>query len=116
MNLTYNIELITTNDERNQIIKFLTEQQSIMNFLSKQIFDNKTILSLKVIHQKYYRLLRNQFPDVPSQLIIKCEQEILQNYKSIKSNKHKIKKLVTKHNLSLRLDKRLYSKFTQMIH
>ena len=112
MNLTYNIELITTDAEKAQIISFLQKQQEVINIINQSIFTDKPILSLKVIHQLNYDKLRKQFPTIPSQLIIKCEQEALQNYRTTKTNKNK-SKLVNKHNLSLRLDKRLYSKFTQ---
>jgi IS605 OrfB family transposase len=57
--------------------------------------------------------LRLKYPTIPSQIIIKSEQEIKASYQSIKSNKHKISKAICKNNLSLRLDKRLYSKFTK---
>jgi IS605 OrfB family transposase len=43
-------------------------------------------------------------------MVIRAEMESLASYKSIKSNKHKIIKPFEKKNLSLRLDKRIYSK------
>jgi IS605 OrfB family transposase len=43
-------------------------------------------------------------------MVIKAEQESLSTYRTIKSNKHKITKPFEKRNLSVRLDKRLFSK------
>lgn len=113
MNLTYNIELITNQEEKEQIVSFLTLQKDIVNYISANIFNKKPILSLKIIHDQNYNLVKTEYSNAPSQLIIKSEQEALSNYKTLKSNKHKIDEPVLKHNLSVRLDKRLYSNFTQ---
>jgi putative transposase len=43
-------------------------------------------------------------------MVIRAEMESLASYKSIKSNKHKLTKPFEKRGLSVRLDKRLYSK------
>ena len=63
-----------------------------------------------VLHSKVYGNIRKLYPDIPSQVVIKAEQECLASYKSTKSNKHKLKSPIVKKNLSMRLDKRLYSK------
>jgi len=109
--ITYNTELVPTNPEdMNLIMDLLEEYRSVVNEASKlQFSDLKNLSALRVFHNKFYYPARDKFPEVPSQVIIKAEQECLATYKSIRSNKHKISKPFEKHNLSLRLDKRLYS-------
>jgi len=109
--ITYNTELVPTNPEdMNLIMDLLEEYRSVVNEASKlQFSDLKNLSALRVFHNKFYYPAREKFPEVPSQVIIKAEQECLATYKSIRSNKHKISKPFEKHNLSLRLDKRLYS-------
>lgn len=112
MNLTYNIELEVDSATKEQIVKTLSVQREIVNFVSSNIVKNKIPLNLKLVHDFNYKLMKEQFPGVPSQILIKCEQEALASHKTLKKNKHKTK-VIGKSGLSLRLDKRLYSKFTQ---
>ena len=65
------------------------------------------------MHDLCYNKLRKEFPELPAQAIIKAYKEISASYKSIKSNKHKIETPLEKKGFSLRLDKRLFSKFTK---
>ena len=112
--LTYNIELETSTEERNKIISLLEEQRSIVNEISAIVTENKLPkLSIKLIHDKCYYAIKNKFPTAFSQTIVKAEQEVLANLRSIRSNKHKKSQQIEKKNLSLRLDKRLYSNLTQ---
>jgi len=110
--LTYNTELTSTNTEDMKLIMDLLEEyRSVVNEASKLQFSNLNSLSnIKALHAKFYYQTREEYPNIPSQIIIKAEQESLASYKSIKSNKHKLTKPFEKKNLSLRLDKRLYSK------
>ena len=111
--ITYNIELQFNNQSsQNYWINLLNQVKDCYNCLSNYVFNDKPILGIKSIHNKYYSKLRNQFSSLPSQMIIKIEQEVISMYKSIKSNKHNLTSPSVKNNLSLRLDKRLYSNFT----
>lgn len=109
--ITYSTELIPTNPEDMKLIMSLMEEyRSVVNEASKlQFSDLKNLSALRTFHNKFYYPARDKFPEVPSQVIIKAEQECLATYKTIRSNKHKISSPFEKHNLSLRLDKRLYS-------
>ena len=79
----------------------------VFNYASKeQLTEDKN--SLVVLHSKVYKNIRKSNPEIPSQVVIKAEQECLSSYRSAKSNKHK-KKLIEKKKLSMRLDKRLYT-------
>ena len=92
-----------------QELKQLLEQHRVVfNFASKEQFAEKKN-SLTILHSKVYNNIRKQYPNIPSQVVIKAEQECISSYRSSKSNKHKLKKPIEKKNLSMRLDKRLYS-------
>jgi IS605 OrfB family transposase len=92
-----------------QELKQLLEQHCVVfNIASKEQFTEKKN-SLTILHSKVYKNVRKQYPNIPSQVVIKAEQECISSYRSVKSNKHKIKKPIEKKNLSMRLDKRLYS-------
>jgi len=107
--ITYNTQIIPECKEDFDNLKSILEmEQLVFNFASKQQFtENKK--SLVVLHSKVYRNIRKKYANIPSQVIIKAEQDCLSKYRSIKSNQHKIKKPIEKRKLSLRLDKHLYS-------
>lgn len=110
---TYNIELVFESETHFSDIKqFLIEYNNVFNECSKMIFDDR-VLSLRYIHHKCYYILREKFPNLPSQTIIRAQKEVLATYKSIKSNKYKIDKHPVRKNLSIQLDKRLYSNYTK---
>lgn len=107
--ITYNTRLIPECQEDFYSLKSLLEMERLVyNIASKEQFPEKTN-SLIILHSKVYHNVRKSNPEIPSQVIIKAEQEVLAGYRSIKSNKHKITKPIVKTNLSMRLDKRLYS-------
>jgi putative transposase len=109
--ITYNTELIPTNPkDMKLIISLMEEYRLVVNEASKlQFSDLKNLSALRVFHNNFYYSAREKFIGVPSQVIIKAEQECLATYKTIRSNKHKLSKPFEKKNLSMRLDKRLYS-------
>lgn len=109
--ITYNTELIPTNPkDMKLIISLMEEYRLVVNEASKlQFSDLKNLSALRVFHNNFYYSAREKFIGVPSQVIIKAEQECLATYKTIRSNKYKLSKPFEKKNLSLRLDKRLYS-------
>jgi IS605 OrfB family transposase len=96
-------------DEFDSLKSILDMHRNVFNYASPLQFIEKKN-SLVVLHSKVYKNIRKMHPDIPSQIIIKAEQECLSNYRSTKSNKHKLKIPIVKKNLSMRLDKRLYSK------
>lgn len=107
--ITYNTQLLMkSQDDYDSLKSILDMHKIVFNFASPLQFQEKKN-SLVVLHSKVYHNIRKQYPDIPSQVVIKAEQECLSSYKSTKSNKHKLKKPIVKNNLSMRLDKRLYS-------
>src|SRR5574344_852881 len=116
--ITYNIKLqFETSQNENYWFNILKTQQDCYNYLSKLLFQDsqkskgKQILGIKVVHDKFYRILRNKFSEFPSQMVINTEQDVIAAFKSIRSNEHIITEAPEKKNLSMRLDKRIYSKF-----
>lgn len=103
--ITYTTPLI---GNTNELKKLLQMEQLVYNFASKEQFTEKK-KSLIILHSKVYKRIRKSNPEIPAQVVIKAEQAVLSAYRSIKSNKHTIKKPIVKHNLSMRLDKRLYT-------
>jgi IS605 OrfB family transposase len=109
--ITYNTELVPTNpDDMNLIMNIMEEYRSVVNEASQLQFSNlKGLSALKPLHNAFYYPTRESHSDFPSQMVIRAAMECLATYKTIRSNKHKISKPFEKHNLSIRLDKRIYS-------
>jgi putative transposase len=111
--ITYNIELVCQDETKEKIRQLLAEQQDVVNKMAEIIKDKElNIINIKTVHDACYDIIKKVFPNTLSQVIIKSEQEVIANLKSIKSNKHKTSNMEKK-NLSMRLDKRLYNNFTQ---
>lgn len=107
--ITYTTKLIFKNKEDfSKILKVLECQKFCVNECSKVHYGAKKN-SVKELHEKFYGQFREKNPEIPAQVVVRSINEVLSNYRSIKSNKHKITKPVKKKNLSIRLDKRLYS-------
>jgi len=66
-------------------------------------------LQLVPVHNACYNKLREAFPQIPSQGIIRVQKSVLAALRSIRSNKHKNASAPKRKQLSLQLDKRLYS-------
>jgi len=107
--ITYNTELLTENQEDLIALKSLLENHKLVFNIASQTQFKEKKNSIVILHSKIYHNVRKQYPNINSQVIIKAEQECLSSYRTIKSNKHKISKPIEKKNLSMRLDKRLYS-------
>lgn len=107
--ITYNAKLKGTQEDIKLIMDLMEEYCIVVNEVSKLQYESG-LNSIKQLHNAFYYPSRSEHKDFPSQLIIRAEMESLASYKSIKSNKHKITKPFEKNKLSVRLDKRLYSK------
>jgi len=108
--LTYNAKLKAVNEEDEVLlISLLEKHREVVNAASKVQFDGK-LVGLTELHNAFYYMAREKFSDVPSQVVIKAEQESAACYRTAKTNKHKLSKPFEKRNLSLRLDKRISSR------
>jgi IS605 OrfB family transposase len=106
---TYNIQLIFEKDEDKQsLINSLSLKRDAFNVISKIRFGMKTCNGIMPLHQRSYKLIRNQFPTLPSQFVIKAEQDVISKYKTLRSNFHKITEPVSTDRLNIQLDTRIY--------
>lgn len=107
--ITHNTRLVFSDDsDRDKIMAVLESHRLAWNEASKIKFviSNNSIVEL---HAKFYQKFRIEQPHIPSQVVIRGEQECLSAYRTVKSNKHKIDKPIEKRSLSMRLDKRIFS-------
>ena len=110
---TYNVELIfPTTQEKQDWIDFLKIERNIFDEISKISFLMPNRNNSKLFHDATYFPIRGKFPELNSHLIVCSQNSVKSAYKTIATNKHKIDRPITKKNLSCRLDKALYSKFT----
>jgi IS605 OrfB family transposase len=106
---TYNTKLIfSCPEDKILLVETLNLKQQAANIISKIRFDMKTCNGIMPLHQRSYKLIKEQLPTLPSQYIIKAEQDVIAKYKTIRKNKHKINEAVTFSKLSTSLDKRIY--------
>jgi IS605 OrfB family transposase len=107
--ITYTTKLVFESDDAKQlVIKTLELHRDAVNACLKLHYGTKHN-SIVDLHKKFYKNYRSENPELPSQIVIKSEQECLSIYRSIKSNRHKIDTPPIKKKLSLQLDKRLYT-------
>lgn len=107
--ITYNTEIFGNPEGMRLIMDLMEEYCVVVNKASKLQFE-KQLNSITTLHNGFYYVAREEHKGFPSQMVIRAEMESLASYKSIRSNKHKLTKPFEKKNLSIRLDKRLYSK------
>lgn len=111
--ITYNAEIRFQSIADQKYWSTLLElSQHAYNECANILDSNKIHLDLQSVHNAVYSILREDFPTIPSQGIIKIYKECITAFRSINSNGHIIHKIPTKTHLSMRLDKRLYSKFS----
>ena len=109
---TYNIELQMSDTTRNYWMSLLAQTRDAFNTCANMVTSEKTPLSLVTVHAQCYNVLREQFPQVPSQGIIRVQKSVLAMLRSIRGNKHKNASVPQSKQLSLQLDKRLYSRLS----
>lgn len=108
--ITYNIKIQT--DDEQYLKDMLSLECNIFNNISKVVFENNKDTNVKKIHHLTYYPLREKYSQAPSKMIVKSRQAVTSAYKTVKSNKHKINEPIVKKNKSMRLDKDMYSRFT----
>ena len=111
---TYNVKLQFINSTEHDFwLALLKEEQQAFNLASTIVFNKKPVIALKQVYDITYREIRNVSVLLPAQGANKIIKSIISCFRSIKSNKHKLETAPMKKNLSLRLDKRLYSRFNK---
>lgn len=111
--ITYNAELKFKDTAGQEYWTSLLEVSRLAyNECANIITARKVHLDLQSVHNAVYYELREKFPTIPSQGIIKIYKDCISAFRSINSNGHVEHKVPTKKNLSMRLDKRLYSRLS----
>lgn len=113
-NLTYNAEIrFRTMEDYEYWSSLLALSREAYNRCANILDSNNIHIDLQSVHKAVYDILREEYPTIPSQAVIKIYKECISAFRSIKSNGHKNHKIPEKTGLSMRLDKRLYSKFSR---
>jgi IS605 OrfB family transposase len=110
-NLTYNVRLQASSEvDRQLLFSTLIEHQKVWNHLSQWVYQTK-LVDKKRIHDDNYYQCRKLFPDAPSQIIIRAKDSVYATYKTLKTTKTlaRLEEPCQQTNLSIRLDKRLYT-------
>ena len=108
--LTCNVQIEAIESEDELLLLTLMEvYRDMVNDLSAKAF-NEGLFSYSELHNAFYYAIREKYPIAPSQTVIKALREVVATYQTMKSNKKPAKKAFEKRNLSLRLDKRIFSK------
>lgn len=107
--LTYKTRLIFESDEDKKKVLTVLEWHKVAFQKCSKIQFTLPKNSIVDLHSNFYTKFRESQPQIPSQVVIRAEQEVLVNYRTIKSNKHKITEPVLKKNLSMQLDARIFS-------
>jgi len=100
--------MFASDEDKSSLVESLTLKQKAFNEISKVRFEMKKCNGIMPLHQRCYKQIRNQFPTLPSQYVIKAEQDVIAKYKTLRSNKHKIDEPVVTNKLNIQLDKRIY--------
>lgn len=108
--LEYSVKLVFESEEHRNFWKaLLLTSTDIYNDISKMIVDNGCHLSLKSVHALVYNTLREKYPNVPAQVVVKIYKEVLGRLRAIKT---KLKKVVYSERVKhcMTLDDKLYCK------
>ena len=106
---TYSIILkFESQEEKNLLLHSLELKKQAFNLISKIRFDMDKCHGLKPLHERCYYKVKKEIPNIPSQFIIKAEQDVVAKYQSIRKNKHQLEEAPQTDRLSINLDKRIY--------
>ena len=106
---TYNIELRMSDETRQYWMSLLSQTREAFNRCATLVTSSGIQLGLVPVHNLCYDILRTEFPEIPSQGIIRVQKSVLAALRSIRFNKHKNADVPQKKSLSLQMDKRMYS-------
>ena len=108
---TFNIELKLNPQAFAYWHQQLVAARKAYNECSEFLYRNDDVpLALKPVHDAVYATLRKHNPELPAQAVIKVYKDVLAAFRSVRKNKHRIKRAPRKNQLNMRLDKRLYTR------
>lgn len=112
--LTYNVRLVASEEVTNYWLCLLGEAAKAYDACAKFVRKNDVTLNTVAIHHACYDWMRQQYSVLSSQMVIRICRDVCGALRSVKSNgKDKKAKTSEKQNLSMRLDKRLYARFSK---
>lgn len=109
---TYNIELQMSDTTHNYWMSLLTQTMEAYNCCANIAVQQQIPLGIKPFHDNLYGIIRKKFPLIPAQGAIKTYKEVLSTLRAIRGNKHKNASVPQRKQLSLHLDKRMYSRLS----
>lgn len=83
-------------------------EKDSFNMAGEILWESKDLGMMK-LHRAHYRKFRKKTPECPSQVVLKGQQSCLSAHKTAQKNKTEWTKPFIKKNLSLQLDKNIYS-------
>ena len=88
VNLTYNAKLILSKEDFDILEGILKESCLAYNECAEFIENNHVSLDIKSVHDAVYDWMRNKYPKLQAQSIIKIYKDVLAAIRSIRKNKH----------------------------
>ena len=108
---TYNVQLTPDDTTYRYWTRLLKDIAGAYDMCIQLLSDGLTPLTIKAVHNTCYKTVRETFPLLPSQTVIRVQKETMSALRSRKSNKHN-GDMPKKASLSVTLDKRLYARMT----
>lgn len=106
---TYNIQLQMSEATKRYWMSLLAQTRDAFNTCANMVASAHTQLAMVAVHAQCYNVLREEYPQIPSQGIIRVQKSVLAALRAIRSNEQHNAETPQKKSLSLQLDKRLYS-------
>lgn len=92
--------------------QFLEISTLAYNDIALKVFESKCPLSIKPVHALVYNYIREKYPSMPSQGVIRMEKDVISALRSCKSSKHYNHSCPVRTNPCIQLDERLYCHLT----
>ena len=80
MKLTAKVKLLPTDEQRTLLLQTLELANAACNFLSEQAWETKAFRQFS-LHKLAYHLTRERFPDLSSQIVVRCIARVADAYK-----------------------------------
>jgi IS605 OrfB family transposase len=109
---TYNVLLNPDEATYKHWAQLLRDTAGAYNLCIDLLSDRMTLLNIRSVHCTCYHKVRNAFPELPSQSVIRAQKEAMSALRSKNSNQHD-GLMPEKKALSTTLDKRMYSRLTE---
>ncbi len=107
--ISYSAKILFESEiDKNKLLLLLEAHKFTLNECFKVKFNEVKENSIVHLHNKFYKNFRKVYSNIPSNIVIRAEQECLSSFRAIKRNHHKIHEPPSKGRLSLRLDNHLY--------